>query len=96
MLWPLSPDRCFSSDPARRTLARALYEQVKTLPQHGRRRRGRAQRGRSADRLGRVHRCAGAEQGRPCPPAPEQATVRVTYTLRWDAAVGRWLIVKSE
>ncbi|WP_322489072.1 glucuronate isomerase [Chloroflexus sp.] len=32
MLWPLSPDRCFSSDPARRTLARALYEQVKTLP----------------------------------------------------------------
>ncbi|HMQ33051.1 MAG TPA: hypothetical protein PKD53_20135 [Chloroflexaceae bacterium] len=28
--------------------------------------------------------------------APEQATVRVTYTLRWEAAVGRWLIVESE
>jgi hypothetical protein len=28
--------------------------------------------------------------------APEQATVRVTYTLRWDAATGRWLIVESE
>ncbi len=28
--------------------------------------------------------------------APEQATVRVTYTLRWDAAAGRWLIVESE
>lgn len=26
--------------------------------------------------------------------APEQATVRVTYTLRWDAA-GRWLIVDT-
>ncbi|MFV9506939.1 MAG: hypothetical protein AB4911_20505 [Oscillochloridaceae bacterium umkhey_bin13] len=25
--------------------------------------------------------------------APEQATVRVTYTLRWEAKVGRWLIV---
>jgi len=24
--------------------------------------------------------------------AAEQATVRVTYTLRWDAAAGRWLI----
>ncbi len=35
MLWSLSPDRCFSSDPARRTLARALDEQVKTLLQHG-------------------------------------------------------------
>ncbi|PDW05048.1 hypothetical protein CJ255_00205 [Candidatus Viridilinea mediisalina] len=28
--------------------------------------------------------------------APEQATVRVTYTLRWEAAAGRWLIVASE
>lgn len=28
--------------------------------------------------------------------APEQATVRVIYTLRWDAAAGRWLIVTSE
>ncbi|WP_129678217.1 hypothetical protein [Candidatus Chloroploca sp. Khr17] len=28
--------------------------------------------------------------------APEQATVRVTYTLRWEARVGRWLIVESE
>lgn len=28
--------------------------------------------------------------------APEQATVRVRYTLRWDAAAGRWLIVESE
>lgn len=28
--------------------------------------------------------------------APEQATVRVTYTLRWDAAAERWLIVTSE
>jgi hypothetical protein len=28
--------------------------------------------------------------------APEQATVRVTYTLRWEAAAGRWLIVESE
>jgi hypothetical protein len=27
--------------------------------------------------------------------APEQATVRVTYTLRWDAVVGQWLIVES-
>jgi hypothetical protein len=27
--------------------------------------------------------------------APEQATVRVTYTLRWDAATARWLIVES-
>ena len=27
--------------------------------------------------------------------APEQATVRVTYTLRWDAAAGRWLIVET-
>lgn len=32
MPWTLSPDRCFSSDPARRALARALYEQVKALP----------------------------------------------------------------
>jgi hypothetical protein len=28
--------------------------------------------------------------------APEQATVRVTYTLRWEASAGRWLIVESE
>lgn len=28
--------------------------------------------------------------------APEQATVRVTYTLRWDAPARRWLIVESE
>ncbi|RRR66867.1 MAG: hypothetical protein EI684_19915 [Candidatus Viridilinea halotolerans] len=28
--------------------------------------------------------------------APAQATVRVTYTLRWDASAGRWLIVASE
>ncbi len=28
--------------------------------------------------------------------APEQATVRVTYTLRWDALAGKWLIVESE
>ena len=27
--------------------------------------------------------------------APEQATVRVTYTLRWEAKVGRWLIVET-
>jgi hypothetical protein len=27
--------------------------------------------------------------------APEQATVRVTYTLRWDAVAGRWLIVET-
>ena len=27
--------------------------------------------------------------------APEQATVRVTYTLRWDAAAERWLIVET-
>ena len=27
--------------------------------------------------------------------APEQATVRVTYTLRWDTAAGRWLIVDT-
>jgi hypothetical protein len=27
--------------------------------------------------------------------APEQATVRVTYTLRWDAVAGRWLIVDT-
>ena len=27
--------------------------------------------------------------------APEQATVRVTYTLRWEAAADRWLIVES-
>ncbi|MEI8305554.1 MAG: hypothetical protein WCF99_00685 [Chloroflexales bacterium] len=27
--------------------------------------------------------------------APEQATVRVTYTLRWDATAGRWLIVDT-
>ncbi|PDV99286.1 hypothetical protein A9Q02_13070 [Candidatus Chloroploca asiatica] len=28
--------------------------------------------------------------------APEQATVRVTSTLRWDAGMGRWLMVASE
>ncbi|MBK9941555.1 MAG: hypothetical protein IPP13_08045 [Kouleothrix sp.] len=28
--------------------------------------------------------------------APEQASVRVSYTLRWDEAAGRWLIVESE
>jgi hypothetical protein len=28
--------------------------------------------------------------------APEQATVRVTYTLRWEDSAGRWLIVESE
>jgi hypothetical protein len=28
--------------------------------------------------------------------APEQATVRVTYTLHWDASADRWLIVASE
>jgi hypothetical protein len=28
--------------------------------------------------------------------APEQATVRVTYTLRWDGTAGRWLIVESD
>jgi hypothetical protein len=28
--------------------------------------------------------------------APEQATVRVACTLRWDAAARRWLIVESE
>lgn len=28
--------------------------------------------------------------------APEQATVRVTYTLRWEASASRWLIVESE
>lgn len=27
--------------------------------------------------------------------APDQATVRVTYTLRWDEAAARWLIVES-
>jgi len=27
--------------------------------------------------------------------APEQATVRVTYTLHWDVAAGRWLIVET-
>lgn len=27
--------------------------------------------------------------------APAQATVRVTYTLRWDEAAGRWLIVDT-
>jgi hypothetical protein len=27
--------------------------------------------------------------------APEQATVRVTYTLHWEAATGQWLIVES-
>ncbi len=32
MQWKLSPDRCFSSDPARRGLARTLYERVKRLP----------------------------------------------------------------
>jgi glucuronate isomerase len=30
--WPLSPDRCFDGDPARRALARALYAQVRDLP----------------------------------------------------------------
>ncbi len=30
--WTLSPDRCFDSDPARRTVARALYDSVKGLP----------------------------------------------------------------
>lgn len=28
--------------------------------------------------------------------APEQATVRITYTLRWEASASRWLIVESE
>lgn len=28
--------------------------------------------------------------------APEQASARVSYTLRWDEAAGRWLIVESE
>ncbi len=28
--------------------------------------------------------------------APEQAPVRVTYTLRWDGTAGRWLIMESE
>jgi hypothetical protein len=28
--------------------------------------------------------------------ASEKTTVRVTYTLRWDAATGRWLIGESE
>ncbi|WP_298405014.1 glucuronate isomerase [uncultured Chloroflexus sp.] len=32
MQWKLSPDRCFSSDPAQRRLARTLYERVKRLP----------------------------------------------------------------
>jgi hypothetical protein len=27
--------------------------------------------------------------------APEQAAVRVTSTLRWDVAAGRWLIVDT-
>jgi hypothetical protein len=27
--------------------------------------------------------------------AAEQATVRVTYTLRWDTAARRWLIVDT-
>ncbi len=30
--WTLPPDRCFSGDPAQRTLARDLYSQVKALP----------------------------------------------------------------
>lgn len=30
--WALSPDRCFDSDPARRTVARELYASVKDLP----------------------------------------------------------------
>src|SRR5690349_1693536 len=30
--WALDPDRCFSSDPARRGLARELYAAVKDLP----------------------------------------------------------------
>jgi len=28
--------------------------------------------------------------------APEQATVRVSYTLHWDESVGHWLIAESE
>ncbi len=30
--WALSPDRCFDSDPAQRTVARALYASVNDLP----------------------------------------------------------------
>lgn len=30
--WTLSPDRCFSADPAQRTVARELYASVKALP----------------------------------------------------------------
>ena len=30
--WTLSPDRCFSPDPARRTIARRLYATVADLP----------------------------------------------------------------
>ena len=30
--WPLSPDRCFAADPARRTVARELYVSVRDLP----------------------------------------------------------------
>src|SRR3712207_4803347 len=30
--WTLPPDRCFDSDPTRRTVARALYAAVKDLP----------------------------------------------------------------
>src|SRR5207249_3535405 len=30
--WALSPDRCFDADPARRAIARALYDSVKDLP----------------------------------------------------------------
>ena len=30
--WRLSPDRCFSADPAQRAIARALYASVKDLP----------------------------------------------------------------
>lgn len=30
--WTLSPDRCFDSEPARRTVARSLYASVKDLP----------------------------------------------------------------
>lgn len=30
--WPLNPDRCFTSDPAQRSVARALYHTVQALP----------------------------------------------------------------
>ena len=32
MPWALSPDRCFSADPAHRAIAHALYDSVKDLP----------------------------------------------------------------